>query len=73
MLNHTQKGRLQAVQEAHIPLDGDFHKLDSYDKDTLHIIAQASGYRKPANANGSLGCYFYNYVKRLKAKSSLTP
>ena len=50
-----------------IPLDRDFHALDS---DVVCRILEAAvywGYRKPKNANGSRARYFYAYLSRVSA------
>ena len=44
--------------------DADFHQLSSGKVDDLLKAADQYGYRKPKNANGSRGRYFFQYVKR---------
>lgn len=42
----------------------DFHALRSSQVDDLLKAADHYGYRKPKNANGSRGRYFYSFVQR---------
>jgi hypothetical protein len=44
----------------------DFFTLRSSEVETLLAIAKLNGYRKPANANGSKGRYFYAYLQRVR-------
>jgi hypothetical protein len=43
---------------------GDYHHLSWNETDFLHIYAKKTGYRKPKDANGSLGRYYFNYLSR---------
>lgn len=45
----------------------DFHTLGSSQVDAVLAEADARRYRKPANANGSRGRMFYQYVTRAAA------
>lgn len=47
-----------------IPLRRDFHRLESEIVECVLAAANSRGYRKPANANGSRGRYFYAYLNR---------
>jgi hypothetical protein len=44
----------------------DFHTLYSSEVSVLLDIRKLNGYRKPKNANGSTGRYFYAYLQRSK-------
>lgn len=46
----------------------DFHALDSATVESLIREADAIGYRKPRNANGSRARYFHAYVQRAAAR-----
>ena len=43
----------------------DFHELSSSKVDQLLVAADSIGYRKPKNANGSRGRYFFARLQRL--------
>ena len=45
-------------------LNADYHTLNSNQVDRVVMEARQYGYRKPKNANGSLGRYFFSYVQR---------
>ena len=45
-------------------LNADYHTLDSNQVHRVVMEARQYGYRKPKNANGSLGRYFFSYVQR---------
>lgn len=47
-----------------IPLDSDFHALNSAQVESVIAAADARGYRKPASANGSRARYFHQYLRR---------
>jgi len=47
---------------------GDFHALPSAVVDALIAEADAYGYRKPRNANGSRARYFHAYLSRTAAR-----
>ena len=42
----------------------DFHALDSWQVGRVTAWASAYGYRKPRNANGSTGRYFFQLLAR---------
>lgn len=46
------------------PLSKDWHALSTDEQDGVLAAADAHGYRKPRNANGSRGRYFHGYVRR---------
>lgn len=47
-----------------IPLDKDFHELTSGEVETVLAAADAAHYRKPRNANGSRGRYYFAKLQR---------
>ena len=49
----------------HIPLNRDFHSLDSATVESIIAAADSVKYRRPANANGSRARYFHAYLRRL--------
>lgn len=51
-----------------IPLDQDFHSLDSTTVQAIISAADEWRYRRPANANGSRARYFHAYLCRLTAR-----
>lgn len=51
-----------------IPLGKDFHTLPSDVVCRIVDAAKTYGYRKPCNANGSTGRYFYAYLNRACSK-----
>lgn len=63
MMTKTDATRLAA--RFNIPLDQNFHTLDSFTVERILDAADDYGYRKPANANGSRGRYFYAYLNRV--------
>ena len=47
----------------------DYHASVSFSQASeLHEMARRVGYKKPKNANGSLGLYFFNYLNRKHSK-----
>lgn len=57
-----------AIALAHgIPLNADFHALDSAVVLRIVDAAKAYGYRKPKTASGSRARYFYAYLSRAAA------
>lgn len=48
-----------------IPLDRDFHALDSATVESIIAAADSVKYRAPANRNGSRARYFHAYLQRL--------
>lgn len=53
-------------------LETDFHALSAAKVDALRVHADARGYRKPKNANGSRLRYFHAYCVRQARKSLST-
>ena len=47
-----------------IPLDRDFHALDTDTVESIIAAADSVKYRRPANANGSRARYFHAYLAR---------
>ena len=45
-------------------LNADYHTLDSNQVHRVVMEARQYGYRKPKNANGSTGRYFFAFVQR---------
>ncbi len=66
------KTRLGAYEARAIlaKLDGDFHALSSAQVERLLQEADLVGYRKPKNASGSRGRYFFAYLQRLASKKN---
>ena len=52
--------------KAGIDFHKDYHTLRSSEVDTLLTIRKLNGYRKPKNASGSTGRYFFYYLQRAK-------
>lgn len=48
-----------------IPINRDFHALNSETVDRIIAAADERKYRKPKNANGSRARYFYAYLNRV--------
>ena len=55
---------LDAWSQAGINPHGDFHTLPSSKVEVILDQARLCGYRKPKNANGSKGRYFFYAVQR---------
>lgn len=51
-----------------IPLDRDFHSLNSETVESILAAADEWKYRKPRNANGSRARYFHAYLVRRAAR-----
>lgn len=64
-LNKTDARGILAL--CHVPIGADFHRLTSAQVDALLAHADAYGYRKPRNANGSRGRYWHAHLQRLAA------
>jgi hypothetical protein len=66
------KTRLGAYEARAIlaKLDDDFHALSSAQVERLLQEADRVGYRKPKNASGSRGRYFFAYLQRLASKKN---
>lgn len=54
----------EILSRLRIAIGTDFHVLRSSTVEALLAEADRYGYRKPANANGSRGRYFYNLLQR---------
>ena len=52
------------LQQCHIAPETNFFALRSHEVASLLDFADKRGYRKPRNANGSRGRYFYAYLQR---------
>lgn len=52
------------LSRCHAPLGTDFHALRTWQVDSIVSEADAYGYRKPRNANGSRARYFHAYLVR---------
>lgn len=48
-----------------IPIDAEFYTLSASQVDALLTHADAERYRRPINANGSRGRYYFQYLQRL--------
>lgn len=64
MARLTEQGALAIAHEYGIPLDSDYHALNSATVEKVIEAANARGYRKPKNANGSRARYFHAYLRR---------
>lgn len=64
--NHYDARRI--AQRYRIPLDRDFHSLNSETVESIIAAADEWNYRKPRNANGSRARYFHAYLCRLVAR-----
>ena len=51
-----------------IPLDKDFHALDSAAVESLRKLAVLVRYREPKNANGSRARCFHAYLRRIASR-----
>lgn len=51
-----------------IPLNRDFHALDSTIVESIIAAADSVKYRRPANANGSRARYFHAYLCRVASR-----
>lgn len=52
------------LARCNVPLGADYHTLNTGQVDALISEANAWGYRRPRNANGSRGRYFHAYLQR---------
>lgn len=66
-LNRSEAHSLAA--RFHIPLDRDFHSLDSAQVESVIAAADSVKYRRPRNANGSRARYFQAYLVRAASRS----
>jgi hypothetical protein len=53
-----------------IPLDRDFHALNSATVESILGAADERRYRKPANANGSRARCFFQYLSRAASREA---
>lgn len=60
------------LQRLGIPLGNDYHTLHSSKAQELADEAKKAGYRKPANANGSTGRYFHDYLQRKAGREPIS-
>ncbi len=60
----NQAEALDLVRRYHVRIDRDFHALGTAEVANVINAANAWGYRKPRNANGSRGRYFHAYLRR---------
>ena len=58
------RAALPAFNSAGISLKDDFHTLRSSQVEVIVQLAKESGYRKPKNANGSTGRYYFAALQR---------
>jgi len=65
----TRSDALSLAALHRVPLDRDFHSLDSSTVESIIAAADSVKYRRPANANGSRARYFHAYLQRLAARS----
>ena len=59
-----------ALKEAGIDITADFSTLPSSAVSVLVEMARKQGYRKPRNANGSRGRYYFAAIQRQYRKQS---
>jgi len=60
-----QEAKRLAVR-AGVDFNKDFHQLRGGDVSTLLSIARQQGYRKPVNASGSKGRYYFYYLQKVR-------
>lgn len=65
MARRTKQEARALASYYRIPLNRDFHGLDSETVDSIIAAADSWKYRKPCNANGSRARYFHAYLVRL--------
>lgn len=64
-MNRLDRERARGIlNRAHVPLDDSFHALSSDQVDSISLEADAYGYHKPRNANGSRARYFHALLIR---------
>jgi hypothetical protein len=65
----TKDDAFKSAKEAGIAFSGDYHAdCDTSKGSHLHDLAKKVGYRKPKNANGSTGRYFYYHLLKHSKK-----
>lgn len=57
---------LKMAEKIGVDFNKSFHE-QSFGNE-LSAIAKLAGYKKPANANGSTGRYFFEYLSKYKSK-----
>jgi hypothetical protein len=62
-----QKRARERLRQRGVPLDEDFHTLDSDTVERILAAADEHGYRKPRNAPGSRARMFYEYANRWRS------
>jgi len=62
-LKHT-RAMAKTVLSRDIDFNDDFHLLNFENTDHLNKWARLTNYRKPKNANGSLGRYFFQHLAK---------
>jgi len=67
-LDRTGAGGI--LQRCGVGVSEDFHRLDSGRVESLLDEADAYGYRKPKNANGSRARYFCAFAQRVAQRDS---
>lgn len=60
----TQSDARAIAAQYRIPLESDFYALTSEHVESIIAAADARGYRKPSQANGSRARYFHAYLCR---------
>ncbi len=60
----TRTDARETLRLCGVPIGADFHRLTSEQVDALLAHADAYGYRKPSNANGSRGRYWHAFLQR---------
>lgn len=68
MAQMNKYGALCLATMFRIPLDSDFHALNSEAVERVLLAADHVKYRKPANAKGSRARCFHAYMKRAAAR-----
>jgi len=58
------------LQRCKVPKGSGYHELSSSQVEALIAEADAYGYQKPKNANGSRGRYFHAFVERVASRES---
>jgi len=63
----TKQEAIKAAQEYGITFGRDYHQECDISKSSyLAELAKRVGYRKPKNASGSTGRYFYAHLSKIK-------
>ena len=65
MARLTRGEACEILRRTGAPIDADFHALHSTQVNAIVDEARRAGYRKPKNANGSRGRYFFARLQRL--------